>query len=294
MKIAALITVLFWTALAMAIGAFPVRAADNPNILIFGEDTDRDTVPRDSRVFLRVLNALSNELHDQGFDVFDETAITLENFTQGRRRRSDAEIIDISRSLKKPPIDVAVLFSIYASAKQLAYTTLIRTRIEGRLINVRNGQRLGNFEVERPGDNAPHQCNRECLLQTVGRQSKHLAQDLGAALTTKLAHLTDGGGNRSPSAGNNLATGYTLNFNGFSVKDITGIEEFMVAFSGYKSHRPIRSSNRHAEYWYETTSTNARLNRNIRRMLDHIGAKGVVSFAGATIDIRKVSLRKER
>ncbi len=29
-------------------------------------------------------------------------------------------------------------------------------------------------------------------------------------------------------------------------------------------------------------------------MLDHIGAKGVVSFAGATIDIRKVSLRKER
>ena len=53
-------------------------------------------------------------------------------------------------------------------------------------------------------------------MQTLSKLSKHLAQDLGAALTAKLAHLVDGGNAASVKSGNNIATGYTLNFNGFS------------------------------------------------------------------------------
>ena len=44
------------------------------NILIMGEDANPDTVPRGSRVFSQVLDALANELIDEGFDVYDETA----------------------------------------------------------------------------------------------------------------------------------------------------------------------------------------------------------------------------
>ena len=125
-----------------------VTAADKPNVIIFGDDADKDTIPRKNRIFNRVINALSNQLNEQGIDVFDETAITLDKgFVQGRTRRTDAEIIDISRLVTRPPIDVAVIFQIYASAKQLSYITKIKTRISGRLLAVKTGQKLGNFEV---------------------------------------------------------------------------------------------------------------------------------------------------
>ena len=68
----------------------PSIAAEKPNIMIMGDDADRDTVPRNSRVFRRVLDALSNQLNEEGFDVYDETAVTLDDFAQGRTRRTDA------------------------------------------------------------------------------------------------------------------------------------------------------------------------------------------------------------
>ena len=148
----------------------PAFAGEQPNILIMGEDADTDAVARKNRVFKRVLNALANEMNDEGFNVYDEAATTLDTFAQDRVRRTDAEVIDITRSVKRPPIDVAVLFTIYPSGKKLSYTTKIRTRITGRLLNVKSGKRLGNFEVELPQpDNAPVQCNRECILETVGK-----------------------------------------------------------------------------------------------------------------------------
>ena len=60
----------------------PSIAAEKPNIMIMGDDADRDTVPRNSPVFRRVLDALSNQLNEEGFDVYDETAVTLDDFAQ--------------------------------------------------------------------------------------------------------------------------------------------------------------------------------------------------------------------
>ena len=97
--------------------------AGGVNILIMGEDADPDAVPRDSQVFKRVLDALANELNGEGFNVYDETALTLGGFAQGRLRRTDAEIIDIARSLKRPPIDVAVIYTIYSRSRSLAMRT---------------------------------------------------------------------------------------------------------------------------------------------------------------------------
>ncbi len=180
------------TVVSCLIYSGPSLAAEQPNLIIMGEDADPDAVPRDSRIFGRVLDALSNELSDEGFDVYDETAVTLDDFVQGRIFRTDDEIIDIARSINRPPIDVAVIFTIFASRNSVGYTTKITSRIEGRLLNVRSGQRLGNFEVDFPATrNAPPDCNRDCLLRHVGNLSHTLAHDLGAVLSEKLAHLVD-------------------------------------------------------------------------------------------------------
>ena len=82
-------------------------------------------------------------------------------------------------------------------------------------------------------------------------------------------------------------------FIGFKADEINSIEEYFVAFSGYRKHRPIKVAMRTAEYWYETISESARLNRNLRKMLDHMDVKGRVTFAGSEFRVEKITLRSK-
>ena len=274
----------------------PAQAAEVPNILVMGEDADKDSVPCTSRVFKRVRSALVNQLHDEGFNVYDEAAVTLENFAQGRCRRTDAEVIDIAKKIKSPPIDVVAIFSIYGSKEQLSYTTNLKTRVAGRLLNVKSGQRLGNFEVDSPKEwVAPVDCPRDCLLEEIGKHAKILSNDLGAALGIKLQSVIKKG-NVSAEAGkasqaNGLAGAYTLVFDGFKPPEISSIEEYLVAFGGYKHHRPITCGQRYCEFWYETGSDVSRLNRNFRMMIERLDVNALVSFSGSTFTVKKVTTR---
>ena len=282
-------------------GPLPSVAGEQPNILMMGEDADADTVPRNSRVFRRVLDALAEELGNKGFKVYDEVAVSLDNFVQGRMRRHDVEIIDVARSIKRPPIDVVTMFSIYANARKTSYTTKVDTRITGRLLNVRSGERLGNFEVKLdPPGNAPVDCDRECILETVGGNAKVLAHDLGAVLAVKLDALSPTSDGASTTGGltetdpTGLSVAYTLTFAGFTSDEITRVEEYIAAFRGYEHHRPVKTGLRTAEYWYESQSDTARLNRNLRRMLDHLGIQGRVAYAGNDFTVDKITARPKR
>ena len=260
-------------------------AVDKPNILIMGDDADADAVPRHSRIFKRVLDAIAGELHIDGFDVFDEVAITLEDFAQDRSRRSDAEVIDIAKSVTRPPIDIVVLFSIYASADELKYTTKVKARITGRLLNTKSGQRLGNFEIESPNNwVAPADCPRECILEVVGKHSRNLAKDLGAVLAIKLGDIVDAGATQAAGAtapaAVDIGDAYTMVLSGFTPEEVMDMEEYLVVFSGYKTHRPAYSGTRHHELWYETTSTSSRLVRNLNKMLEHLAVRGRVNLFG--------------
>jgi hypothetical protein len=284
----------------------PAVAAEKPNILVMGEDAEDAgaggqivVVPRDNRVFKQVLEALTRQLNEEGFNIYDERAVTLDDFKQTRTRRADAELIDIARSVQRPPIDLVVMFTIYAGAKKGNYVTDVYTRISGRTLNVKTGQKLGSFEVTSPKEwKAPHDCSRDCLFEVIGKNAKVLADDLGAVMARQIAMVVDRGDSASASTpgGSNLPTAYTLVFSGFTPEEVTSIEEYIVAFGGYKHHRPIRSSLRRAEYWYETSSESARLNRNMRLMLDRLGAEGRVTYSSSenTLTVEKIAQRKQR
>ena len=66
------------------------------------------------------------------------------------------------------------------------------------------------------------------------------------------------------------------------------------AFKGYQHHRPVSSSLRTFEYWYESDSLVSRLNRNLRLMLELMEADGRVVYSGNTFTVEKFSERKER
>jgi hypothetical protein len=140
--------------------------AAEPNILIMGEDWDKDTIPRKSQVFERVLSALKGEMAREGFKVYDETFVSLTDYQQGRVRRSDAEVMAIARGITHPPMDVAVIFKIYPRIKRMNITTQVNALITGRLLNLYSGRELDNFEVMLPqAQSAPKDCDRNCVIE---------------------------------------------------------------------------------------------------------------------------------
>jgi len=260
--------------------------------MIMGEDSDRDTVPCNSRVFKRVLNAITNQLNARDFDVYDETVLTEEDFEQDRCRRTDQELVGIAKSLTRPPIDVIVVFSMYASAEEFSYTKKIHARIEGRLLNVHSGKHIANFEVTSPSTwTVPKDCPRECMLEKVGDKAKILATDLGAIISLQLQNWQSGdvqGAETIDESGEPNA--YVLVFDGFCDDSINDVEEHLAGFLGYVRHRPTGTSFCHHEYWYESHIDRARLNRNLRKMLESLSMHGQVSFEGNIFKVEKIPL----
>lgn len=295
-------------------------AGEQPNLMIVGEDADRDTVPRNSRVFNRVLESISGRMQTEGFKVYDETAVSLGIIDPGRVRRTDAELITVAKRIHEVPIDAVAVFQIYASAEKNAFTDItdLRIRIPGRLLNVSTGQALGSFEVAYgPGDlpPLPPQCNRDCILENVGDEAKRIAADVGAVLGSRLDALAtaaaggggdlnavvreDAGGSAGQEAAasaecTGLTTGYSIIIRGFGSEEVSHIEEYLVAFRGYDHHRPVRAGLTETEYWYESCSDVARLNRNLRLMTEHMGVEARIGMVRNRFEIDKIEAPRKR
>jgi hypothetical protein len=292
----------------------PVAYADQPSLLVVSDDADQETVPRNNRIFNRVITALGEEMSLRGYTVVDEVAAGLDITAQGRVRRRDAELIDIARAIRRPPVDAVVVFQIYASAKKSLNSDVMRpeARISGRIVNVRTSQMLGAFEVvERDLPVLPFGCDkdRECVLEQMGDHARVLARDLGAALAEKLVNfrpgnpgpLTGPGPLPGPGAGaivhapadgcNGFPQAFTVILDGFNNQELTKAEEYMAAFKCFDHMRPVQVRASVSEYWYETQTDAARLNHSLRVMLDHMGLPGQISVAGNVVKVVKIGTR---
>lgn len=279
--------VLLMAALVMAAGlAQPVQAGDLPRLLIMGEDADRDSIPRGSRVFKRVLNQFSNALVDEGFDVLDERA-RLDD-TGNRRRRPMEELVDNARDIGA---NVVVLFTIYWDMMDKGYAKKITSRVEGRLLDVQAGRRLGNFEFETPNQRRlPNPCKRECVYEAVGKAAATLATDVAAALRDKLA-------NRVDRAGGGMQVEYKLIFDKFNQDEMLEWDGYLEIFSGYISHRPdpgaMNTANHH-EIIYKSTIQSAKLKRNLIKASKKMNLNAQVSSSGQTYKIKNNRMAKDR
>jgi hypothetical protein len=256
-------------------------ATDLPRVLIVGEDADQDTIPRDSRVFKRVLNGIANTMINQGFDVKDETALTHETHTQGRTRRDDAELIEIA---KDTGIDILCIFSIYPNAHSRTSSLKVTTRIEGRLLSVNDGSRLGNFEHEPQQEQlVPKPYSRDDILEAVGKLAKIIGEEVGDYLATRLSNY------ESQPGGGRLQE-WTLIFDGFTLDEITEMEKILAIFTGYDSHRPKSNSvktNLHHEYWYKSSIDSAKMEQNMHKLLKKFNHDGRIYMNGLEVSVKK-------
>lgn len=299
-------------ALTAAACALPPRAAvaaPTAAIMIMAEDGDSGTVPRNSRVVRRVLERLSDSLNAAGFHVIDETAVTLDEFVQGRNHRPLAELIDIAKRITTPPLQGVVTFQVYAAAEDRGYTAPVRVRIGGSIIEMPSGRRLGSIDVKTPGSRSVNpNCNRECLLEKLGDWADDLATDAAPLLADKIMAVygparpprelpeerppTPPRANTAPpSAGDNEMLAqpvpYALEFRNFSQGEMLDIEEYFTRFRGYSSHRSMDTSGMRWKVWYETRSPTNRVERYLKRMVEDMNVRAVVRAEGAAWVVEK-------
>jgi hypothetical protein len=207
---------------------------------------------------------------------------------------------------------VIVAFQIYASVQQSAYSDIkeIRVRISGRMLQVQTGKALGNFEVAvgpRGLKPLPVNCNRDCILEHVGNEAKSIAHEVGIVLARRLDELSPIKAKASaasiepssaeplppdplPSARacSGMSMAYTIVLRGLDPDELSWAERTLTAFQGYEHHRPVRSETRSVEYWYETCSDQARLERNLRIMLDQLPGQSRLALSGNRFEIEKI------
>ena len=282
----------------IACSSYPTPGlAVEPTVLIMGEDWDDDTIPRKSQVFERVIDAVANQLQQDDFKVINETMATQGAHAQGRVRRTDAELFKIANAVQTPPIDAVVTFKIYPRFKPSSTTTWMNALVTGRLLNVSTNESLGSFEVTLPEDVATEpNChkNRLCALEYMGKYARILGQELGAALSIKLRRAAISS-SASTAVGTNsskkkaaLSQAYKLTFDNFRPNEFDQVEEYLVAFSDYNHHKVIQSTSRNVVVWYETNSDDARLKRNLRKMLRFMGVEGQVNCVNRTCTVTKI------
>jgi hypothetical protein len=283
------------------------------NVLVMSDDTDTDAVPRFNRIFNRVQARVMETLNLKGYQVYDETASGLEVAASNRVRRSEGELIEVARAVRVP-IDAAVVYRIYASSRKSPSGAISRpeVRVEARVLNVRSGQFVTAFEAggyQLPP--LPVNCDRECLLERVGAEADLIAADVASGVVERLTAFIGAPAPEAPAtvavatphAGGVavgteacppvLPTAYQIRLRDFGPDEVSQIEELLVRFACYESHRPTRVSGSVADYWYETRSDQARLMRNLRQMLDFLGVRGTITMGDntAAVDIRKTVTR---
>jgi hypothetical protein len=311
--------------LAMAL-AMPseLRAQENPakkvNVLVVSEDNDTDTVPRGNRMFNRVQATIQETLNVRSFQVYDESSVSAAFTQPGKARRTDVEMIEIARAVR-PPMDILVVFQIYASARKGMDAGIIRpeVRIPGRILDLRSGQAVASFEVggfELPP--LPRNCDRECLLERVGEEARILGTNLSSTLGDKLeayirveqaaapaAPLESKADPKetaleeaapAPAAGcTGFPTTYSISLEGFSASEVGQMEELMDLFRCRADLRRVRGSGNFAEYSYGSRLDTTKLNRNLTQALDFLGLKGEVvlsgSGSGGKFLVRKIATR---
>ena len=272
----------------------PVQASDLPRIMLAGEDVDRDSVPRGSRPFKRVMNALVTGLQAEGFnDVYDETATS--GAPDHGKRRNLENLIDVGRDAGA---DVLVIFTIYWNVDNSSYAPKVEGRIEGRLLNIQDGRRLGNFEkASKRGVKVKQSCNRECQIEAVGDLSKKLASTVAEVLRQKLGDYV-GGSSGDGSGGGDMGpvAQFVIIMEGFNQDERDSMEEILEDLPGYKSLRPRTNDDngpRYQSYWYKTELRSAKLQRNLRKAMKKIKVRGIADFSGNEINLTKTGRIKK-
>ena len=264
--------------------AFLIIDASNAQaktVMVLSENSTEKITYKNDDLSRHTNNLISNHLINNGYLVFDNSTLqTNEGFVRDFSFNAK-ELIKTIGLMEAPQIDLVIINRVKVYDKISDFKREVSTQIESRLIDVRTSQILGNLSVQNEDQTiVPIDCSEECISFELTNYTQMLANDLGALIVTNLQQSL------ATSIKQN-SNDYTLIFRNFNPKETSIIEEYLSTFSGYRKHTIRKSTLRSSIYIYETNSGTSRLNRNLRKMLEHIKIKGFIYFSNNKFIVRK-------
>ena len=306
------------TTLAPSAGA-QSNVGTNIPILVMSEDEDPTTVKRSSDIFKRVIAELQGAMQRHGFRVIDEESVAADLGWVVADRRPKRLLIETIKLMGKSnkashQVRAWVLFRVHAQAKELSFSTKVRTRIDGEIYDAASNQFLDTFEMPREEYPAPKDCleDKLCISEVVGDRAREIAGGLGEILARKLARYSpprasgesgsavtgDSGTSGSTSSthtgtGHGLMTPYTLVLRYFEDREALTIVGVMAEeFPGYEAHDLITKSPTVRRYNYLSTAKTAKLEEWLYILLRDMGFDARSDFTiliqGTEVSVEKL------
>ena len=132
----------------------PIREVAIRHILIMAEDDNPQSVERSDQLSQKILAGIAGPLLGSGHRVYDETAITDENYVQGRTKRNREELIDIARHVdSSTTVDTVIFVVVERDLYPGPNYDRIGVRLHGQVINTNDSRYVGiandNFHLLR-------------------------------------------------------------------------------------------------------------------------------------------------
>jgi hypothetical protein len=166
-----------------------------PRVMVVGDDGPEGSIRRSDPAFESALAAFEEQLRRNGFAVSDGRAIATVDDALDRRRRPDAEIVQLVRRQQREPLDAVVVFSLFVRLEfgqggpTLAgrSNTILSGRGIATLLRVADSANMGVFEAITPTRwPAGFECARTCQVETTGAEAPLVAEAIANQVVATL------------------------------------------------------------------------------------------------------------
>jgi hypothetical protein len=282
---------LFCALLVMGLSACATSTSyDGPTSLLLLGDTSGDGVDRGSKEYRRGYGAFAGVMADGGFDVMDEAAAALDDFTLNEAT-SRADLLDIARSMRTSA-DAVVMYSPSVTV----VGDRIRVTVLAEAMSINGGRIIASADASET-KRLPGGCNRYCQSELSGDGLAQMSRQVASELVTKLGGPIKYTNPKAPNARDvrvGASTSYKVVLNGFDASESSKLQDHLGRIKGNQSSRVVYSDNRRTEIQYQTRTMAGSIVQQLDAYAESMGINARVRFAGGEILVDKVSKRIKR
>jgi len=274
-------------------------AADQPKLLIMGVDGGEKTLKRTSRPFKAASDYISGRLDDAGFKIFQEAQTVNKSWRNKSDRRGAAEATAAARSVTRPSMDMAVLFTIQKDVKRNQRKTKLNLKAIARVIDIQSGNVLTSVKVKTdPKRRLPADCDRSCLQDTAIDDGRVLIPRLADKLVKKLkviaskqrqAKVAPASYSKGGYAKNAGIKAFSLVFKKFEWRDMRRIDKALERLGGYRDHSTVGRTGKSVVVWFETDANKKKLAKQLDNVLRDLELSGRLIQAGTSFTITHIA-----
>jgi|TARA_B100001964_G_C14237332_1_gene603129 hypothetical protein len=185
--------ILFFVLFVIFFHAAEVNA--QTRVIITGEDSDKNSIERNSEIFKRVISQLQESMSRSNYYVIDEDMLGVKLGFSFNSRRPKTELIEtlmVANQTEDATVQsrLAIVFAIFPQVKELSAIRKLEVRIRGDVYDLETLRPLANFEYKPKKayliPKSSSQCDALCVEEALGEKSRVVARELGDVLVKKL------------------------------------------------------------------------------------------------------------